>query len=196
MASANPHRMPSEESVARAVRPPVTPPKQPPGSTPAASGAKIVSSAQRNVQQGYQRSLVETASPARLIVLLYDGAIRFCSLALEAMPLKDFQTQHTNLIKAQRIIAELMGSLDRKSGGEVADNLFRVYAYMLEQLVLGNLADTIEPVQMVQKMLYDLRDTWIEVERSTAPGIAAESPAFEAIPDRPASAPRLGECSA
>ncbi len=195
MASANSHRMPSEESAAQASRPPIALPKQPPG-TAAASGVKIVNSAQRNVQQGYQRSLVETASPARLIVLLYDGAIRFCSLALEAMPLKDFQTQHTNLIKAQRIIAELMGSLDRKSGGEVADNLFRVYAYMLEQLVLGNLADSIEPVQLVQKMLYDLRDTWIEVERNTAPGAAPERAAPEASVNRPASAPRLGECSA
>src|SRR2546423_7811272 len=76
----------------------------------------------RSASWQYQRAQVETASPVRLIILLYDGAIRFCMTGLDAMRRGDLESQHTHLLKAQRILAELMGSLDREAGGEVASN--------------------------------------------------------------------------
>jgi flagellar protein FliS len=116
----------------------------------------------------YQRTQVETASPARLIVLLYDGAIRFCIQGIEAMSQGQLERQNTNLTNAQRIIAELMGSLKRDVGGEATENLFRIYLHMMEQLVYANLYDRKELVEAVLPMLYDLRETWVEVERITS----------------------------
>ena len=110
------------------------------GASPVTSKA-AVKSRMGSASQQYQRSQVETASPTRLVIMLYEGAIRFCQLALDAMAAKDLPVQHENLLKAQRIIAELLGSLNREKGSEVADNLARLYTHMLEQLVVANLHD-------------------------------------------------------
>jgi flagellar protein FliS len=123
----------------------------------------------------YQRAQVETASPTRLIIMLYEGAIRFCQLALDAMVKQDLPVQHENLLKAQRIVAELLSSLNREKGGEVAENLARLYTHMLEQLVVANLHDEPEAVKTVQSMLRDLRASWVEVERLTGKGESEET---------------------
>ena len=81
--------------------------------------------------QQYQRAQVESASPTRLVIMLYDGAIRFCTLAQDAMRKRDLDTQNTNLIKAQRIVGELMCSLNRDAGGAIAANLFSIYTHLL-----------------------------------------------------------------
>lgn len=171
-------------------------PSQPslPDSMPEALSQPVAASAQaqmRNAQRQYQRAQIETASPTRLIVLLYDGAIRFCSLAIEAVQRRDLEAQNTNLVKAQRIIGELLSSLDRKSGGEVADNLSRLYLHMLEQLVNANLYDQIAPIETVQKMLCELRETWQEIDRMATQGQAnsEETPAASTAetPARPKS---------
>jgi len=129
----------------------------------------------RQVHHQYRKAQIETASPTRLIVLLYDGALRFCAMAREAMQSRNLEAQHINLIKAQRIVGELMGSLDRKAGGEVAENLLNLYIFMLDQLVHANLYDRIENVDNVMKMLEELRTTWQEVDRITTQGGAQAS---------------------
>jgi flagellar protein FliS len=114
----------------------------------------------------YRRTQVETAPPTQLVVMLYDGAIRFLSLAREKMAARDLEARHTNLLKAQRIITELMSSLDREKGGEVAANLHRLYAFMLRQLVEANLRDRPQPIEDVLGMLRELRESWAEVDRA------------------------------
>src|SRR5262249_12837580 len=129
-----------------------------------------------------------------------DGAIRFCSLALEAMQARDLEAQNTNLLKAQRILGELMSSLDRKVGGDMAGNLFQIYSHMLEQLVNANLYDQNEPVERVLEMLRDLRATWQELDRLASQAQSPEpsaqailsqegaSPPPDVVPIRPARA--------
>ncbi|MCX7924751.1 MAG: flagellar export chaperone FliS [Fimbriimonadales bacterium] len=112
---------------------------------------------------GYERYLetaVETASPARLIVMLYDGAIRFINEALYAMRQRDYETQNARLQRAQKILAELISSLDFDKGGEIAENLFRLYTYMYNQLVEANLQDSPERLEHVVDLLSDLREAW------------------------------------
>lgn len=145
------------------------------------SSGKQRSAQNRNGQ--YLRARVETASPTQLVILLYDGAIRFCTQAIDAMTQRNLEVQHLNLIRVQRILSELMGSLNRDAGGEVADNLMRVYTHMLEQLVLANLKDQIQPVIDVKTMLESLRETWTEVDRLARGG----EPAAPAQPDASAA---------
>src|SRR5262249_16922624 len=118
--------------------------------------------------QQYQRAQIETASPTRLVILLYEGAIRFCSLALDAMQQRNLEAQNANLLKTQRILSELVSSLNRESGGEIAANLSRLYLFMLEQLVQANLYDRAAPVERVMMMLRELRDSWLEVDRQAS----------------------------
>ncbi len=112
---------------------------------------------------GYDRYLetaVETASPARLIVMLYDGAIRFINNAIDAMQNRQYDQQNYYLQRAQKILAELISSLDFTRGGEIAENLFRLYTYMYNQLVEANLQDSVERAQHVVNLLSELREAW------------------------------------
>ena len=80
----------------------------------------------------------------------------------------DRETQNQCLVKAQRILGELLSSLKAESGGAMAENLNRLYVYMLEELVQANLYDKPEPIASVLAILRDLREAWSEVERVTA----------------------------
>ena len=102
----------------------------------------------------YRQSQVETASPAQLVVMLYDGAIRFLTVAREKMASGEIEARHANLLKAQKIVAELLSSLNLKEGGEVAENLQRVYTYMHGELVDANVNDRLEPIDDVLHMMH------------------------------------------
>jgi flagellar protein FliS len=132
----------------------------------------VAASYQQNAAR-YRQAQVETASPAQLLVMLYDGAIRFLSIAREKMESRDLESRHTNLIKAQKIIAELLSSLDMKRGGEVATNLQRVYTFMLQQLVEANLNDKIAPIDEVLGMLRELRESWADVAQQNLGSVQA-----------------------
>lgn len=108
----------------------------------------------------YLETAVETASPARLIVMLYDGAIRFINEANYAMRQRDYETQNYKLQRAQKILAELISSLDFEKGGEIAENLFRLYTYMYNQLVEANIQDAPERLEHVVVLLSELREAW------------------------------------
>lgn len=118
----------------------------------------------------YRQTQAETASPTQLVVMLYDGAIRFLCQAREKMGASDLEARHTLLLKSQKIIAELMSSLDMKQGGEVAANLQRLYGFMLQQLVEANLRDDPKPIEQVLTMLRELRASWAEVDRQQRQG--------------------------
>jgi len=113
-----------------------------------------------NGHDRYLETAVETASPARLIVMLYDGAIRFINEAAHAMQQRDYETQNTKLQRAQKILAELISSLDFDKGGEIAENLFRLYTYMYNQLVEANINDSRDRLEHVVHLLSELREAW------------------------------------
>jgi flagellar protein FliS len=113
-----------------------------------------------NGHDRYLETAVETASPARLIVMLYDGAIRFINEGAHAMRQRDYETQNAKLQRAQKILAELISSLDFDKGGEIAENLFRLYTYMYNQLVEANINDNLDRLQHVVHLLSELREAW------------------------------------
>jgi flagellar protein FliS len=113
-----------------------------------------------NGHERYLETAVETASPARLIVMLYDGAIRFINEAAYAMQQRDYETQNAKLQRAQKILAELISSLDFDKGGEIAENLFRLYTYMYNQLVEANINDSRDCLEHVVHLLSELREAW------------------------------------
>lgn len=109
--------------------------------------------------------MVESASPTELVVILYDGAIRFVAQARALMPDGDREARNTALVKAQRIVGELLSTLDREAGEPVVTNLSRVYAYMLRLLVEANLHDRPEPLDEVAGLLRELREAWSQMEQ-------------------------------
>lgn len=134
-----------------------------PGTTPVRNRAGA-----RHAQ--YLKAQVETASPTQLILMLYDGANRFCSMAIDAMEQKDYQGQNTALQRAQQILSHLITSLNLEKGGDIALNLQQLYFYLYEQLVYANLNDKPEVVREVQAHLVKLREGWAEVDKSARMG--------------------------
>jgi flagellar protein FliS len=112
----------------------------------------------------YQEMQVQT-TPGRLVVMLYDGALRFLHLGLDALQRGDRQAQGLNLGKAQNILLELMNTLD-KSAGKLAFNLESLYRYCLKRLLIANAEDRGEYVEEVIRLLLPLRDAWEQAERT------------------------------
>lgn len=115
----------------------------------------------QNPYEQYQRNKVLTATPAEVTLMLYEGAIKFCNIAIKAIESNDMEKAHTNIMKTQRIIEEFRNTLDRKY--EVAEDFDRIYVYVLRRLFEGNIKKDKEILEEVNGHLRSLRDTWKEV---------------------------------
>ncbi len=111
----------------------------------------------------YRKNAVGGASPLQLVVMLYDGALKCCEAGKQAMSQGDLEAQHKNLSKAQKIISELVASLDMAQGGEIARNLFGLYSYCLNELSDANINDKTDPIDRTMKVLTELRQAWQQI---------------------------------
>ena len=114
----------------------------------------------------YKNSKILTASPAELTLMLYEGAIKFCNIAIDGCKEKDIQKAHINITKAERIIDHLRITLDMKY--PVAKDFERIYSYLSRRLTEANLAKDPEILEEVNTHLRSVRDTWKEVMRINA----------------------------
>jgi flagellar protein FliS len=117
--------------------------------------------------QQYQRVQTQTASPGQLLLLLYEGCIRFIGRGRLALESNDVDAARVNLLRAQDIIAELMGSLNFEAG-EMATNLLRLYEYMHRRLVIANIQRDAEAAAEVDSLLRSLLPAWEEAVRQQA----------------------------
>ena len=120
----------------------------------------------KNPYATYTNSKIMTASPAELTLMLYDGAIKFCNIAIVAIEKKDIEKAHNNIMKVQNIIVEFQTTLDDKYS--VAEDFNRVYVYLLDRLVEANLKKDAEILEEVLRHLRTMRDTWKEVMQMSA----------------------------
>ena len=105
-----------------------------------------------------------TASPAELTLMLYEGAIKFCNIAILAIEEKDVSKAHNNIMKVERIIEEFQATLDHKY--PVAKDFDSVYSYLMVRLQEANVKKDKEILEEVLKHLRTMRDTWKEVMRT------------------------------
>ena len=113
--------------------------------------------------QQYNNSKILTASPAELTLMLYEGAIKFCNIAIMGIEQKDIEKAHNNIVKTERIINHLRITLDMKY--PVAQDFERIYVYLEERLVRANTKKDKEILEEVLTHLRSVRDTWKEVMR-------------------------------
>ena len=111
----------------------------------------------------YNNSKVLTASPAELTLMLYEGAIKFCNIAIVAVEQKDIPKAHTNIVKTQRIVDYLRQTLDMKY--PVAQDFENFYVYLSQCLVEANIKKDKAILEEVNEHLRSVRDTWKEVMR-------------------------------
>lgn len=112
--------------------------------------------------QRYRAVKIQTASPAQIMIMLYDGAIRFALIAKKKIEEKDYAAKGTYIGKVQAIISELMSSLDFSIAPELCTQLEQLYIYMMEQLTDANLNLKVDNLDVVVRLLRTLRDGWSE----------------------------------
>lgn len=118
---------------------------------------------QRNAQNVYKQNQILNASPKKLVVLLYDGCIKNLKLAEISIAEKKLDQANTALIKAQDIIAELAGTLNKDQGGQIAQDLSDIYEYLMTNLIEANRTKDVTIIQKNRVMLEDLREAWAEI---------------------------------
>jgi flagellar protein FliS len=122
----------------------------------------------------YRSVSVDTASPGKLILMLFDGALRFLSAANEGFELQTQRERnevvHNNLIKVQDIIHELQRSLNIRQGGEFAVNMFKLYDFMNDKLMEANMRKEPQNIAIVVDLLGQIRDAWDEMLREQGAG--------------------------
>lgn len=122
----------------------------------------------------YTRTDVETAPQGKLIVMLFNGAIKRTEEARRQIERRNFQEVHNNLIRAQDIIAELRGALNMKAG-DIARNLDRIYEYLQHLLITANVQKSGDSLGHCVDLMTSMRNTWQEVfdklTRESAPGM-------------------------
>lgn len=121
-----------------------------------------------NGYAAYANSKIMTASPAELTLMLYDGAIKFCNIAIVAVEKKDIEKAHNNITKVQNIISEFQATLDHKY--KVAEDFDNVYTYLKQRLMEANIKKDKEILEEVLGHLRTMRDAWKEVMSKTANG--------------------------
>ena len=111
----------------------------------------------------YNQNKILTASPAELTLMLYDGAIKFCNIAIMGIEQNDISKAHNNIMKVQKIIEEFQLTLNFKY--EIANDFNNVYNYLMKRLREANMSKDKAILEEVDEHLHTMRDTWKEVMR-------------------------------
>ena len=116
----------------------------------------------------YERTYVETADQRQLILMLYDGAIRFMRKGIARIDANDIEAAHNYLVRSRDILAELLATLKPEKAGEVGQNLKRLYMYIFNRLVEANLTKDREIVAECVKLMSTLREGWAQIRTGNA----------------------------
>ena len=121
-----------------------------------------------NAANVYSNSKIQTASPAELTLMLYEGAIKFCNIAIMGLEKNDLQKANENIIKAEKIIIEFQATLDHKY--PVSNDFEIIYDYIYRRLVEANIHKDKEILEEALGYIREMRDVWKEVMKKAHDG--------------------------
>ncbi|MCR4315334.1 MAG: flagellar export chaperone FliS [Planctomycetes bacterium] len=137
----------------------------------------------KNTARSYLETQIRTASKEQLLIMLFDGAIRFCNQAKVKIEDRDIEGSYNLLIKAQNIVMELMCSLDRSIGEDIYNNLVGLYNFIYLRLVDANIKKDNVKIDEALKILVDLRGTWSDaIDKAKSEGDGVAVPGREVSP--------------
>jgi flagellar secretion chaperone FliS len=114
-----------------------------------------------NPYQKYKATAVTSASREKLLLMLYEAAMKFCKLAIIACEKKNISDRGLNIGKTYDIVMELANTLDHNVGGEISKNLEQLYIFMMDQLTKANISGNAEHLKNVLKLLDTLYTAWV-----------------------------------
>lgn len=110
----------------------------------------------------YKETSIQSASREKILLMLYEGAIKFTKLAIIGIEKNSVKEKCENIGRAYDIVLELNNTLDHKVGGELAQRLEQLYQYMIEQYIKANTQNDVAALKTVQKLLETLYDGWVQ----------------------------------
>ncbi len=118
--------------------------------------------------RAYRANSILTASPGQLVLMLFDGALNALAIARTACDNapgdpRRVEVVHAQLVKAQKIIAELQGTLNLEAGGEFARTMYALYDYYDRRLVEANIKKQSAPIAEVERLMAEVRNAWAEM---------------------------------
>jgi flagellar protein FliS len=114
----------------------------------------------KNAYQAYKKTSIQSASREKLLLMMYEGAIKFTKLAITAAEAKNIAERGTNIGRAYDIILELNNTLDHKIGGEISKNLEQLYMFITEQYTKANITGDPQYLRSSLKILETLYEGW------------------------------------
>ena len=114
----------------------------------------------KNVYQKYKNTSIQSASREKLLLMMYEGAIKFTKLAIASCEEKRIADRGIYIGRTFDILMELNNTLDHKVGGEISQNLEQLYMFMTDQLTKANLSGNVEHLRHVLRILETLYDGW------------------------------------
>ena len=136
---------------------------------------------QNSYVQQYQHNQIATASKEQILLLLYDGAIKFTRQARKGIQNGDFRLKGEGIVRAVNIVSELDATLDFETGGDIAVNLDALYHFIIRQLTQANLKNDEQALSQAETLLIDLRHTW---EEAIAQIKKQQAPAAEELEEK------------
>ncbi len=119
---------------------------------------------QSHPYKNYQVTEVQTADQRQLIIMLYDGAIRFLKKAVIKIETQDYEGAHNYLVRSRDVVSELLSTLKPEKAGDVGENLKRIYVYLFNRMVEANLMKDPKIIAEVVRILSTLREAWATVK--------------------------------
>jgi len=123
----------------------------------------------------YTNSRVNTISKVGLVVMLYEGAIKFLSLAVHSIKEKQFYEKAQNINKSLKIIEELQNSLNFEQGGEISENLNKLYVFFLKEISTAGMKNNQQSLNKVINLLSEMKQSWEKVENQQAVQLAEQA---------------------
>jgi len=118
--------------------------------------------------QTYQKNKYETASPHKLILMLYEGALQYAERACKAIERKDIPEANRMIQKVQDILSELIVCINLEQGGEIAQNLRRLYMYMIDLLIRANIRKDAGLIREMMDLLRPIKESWEQIGKDVS----------------------------
>jgi flagellar secretion chaperone FliS len=128
--------------------------------------------------QTYIQTQVNSRSPLELVVMLYEGLIRFTTEARGAIERRDLAAKRTAMSRALAVLSELQSTLNMNDGGDLARSLDGLYSYMNARMLDASMQNDVAPLDETLKLAGTLREAWIEIAARDAAGTAAQGQAW------------------
>jgi flagellar protein FliS len=123
----------------------------------------------------YRQTEIQSRSPLELVVMLYDGALRFTADARDAMVRRDIRARQQHLSRALAIVSELQSTLDMDTGGDVAEHLDKLYGFVRDRLMDASSTQDLQPLDEARRVLTTLREGWLAISRASASATTASA---------------------